>query len=132
MRGLGYRSVTVWAEKILQLLFFFIFSSSRSYYDEELINNTVFQNLLKANNKTFSQSLAVACVSRLNVYYESFYYTQVTESPQITPSTLMGTIGMRQNKIDDTFLRIELILFIFKKAANWACSLAYRFFPSLK
>jgi len=40
-----------------------------------------------------TQSSAANSVSMLNVYYESLYYTVVTESALITFSTLLGTIG---------------------------------------
>ena len=65
----------------------------RSYYQDELVNNSVLSSLYSANKKSLSLAAVSASISKINVFYQSFYYTHVSESPQITPSTLLGTIG---------------------------------------
>jgi len=44
-------------------------------------------------SQTLSQSTAQLTVAMLNVYYESMYYTAVSESPLMTISDLLGVIG---------------------------------------
>jgi len=49
--------------------------------------------LYSRNRANISQTSVHSSVSRLNVFYESYYCSHVSESAQILPSTLMGTIG---------------------------------------
>jgi hypothetical protein len=77
-----------------------------------LSKNSQLTSLFTDNKQQLSQVFAASSVSKLNVYYESFYYTQVTESAQITPSTLMGTIGLKQKSF---FFSLKINLYLYLK-----------------
>ena len=73
---------------------FNFFKFQRSYYDSHLSKYDVLKKAFSSNSKNISKTAVTSCVSKINVFYESFYYAHVSESPQITPSTLLGTIGL--------------------------------------
>jgi len=86
------------------------FSFKRVYFNDELSKNGQLKSLFSSNRLPLSQSFVASSVSRLSVYYESFYYTHVSENVQITPSNLMGTIG--SNKILCFSIKINLYLYL--------------------
>lgn len=58
----------------------------------ELINRDIDQNQTVVNYTNKYTELRDS-VTKLNVYYEELYYTQIEQSPAVTSWQLFGTIG---------------------------------------
>ncbi len=87
-------------------------------------------------SQTLSQSTTQLTVAMLNVYYESMYYTAVSESPLMTVSDLLGVIGeikifVINLREDPVFEDREVKFFVFKikrrstRTLHWNFSLVH-------
>lgn len=71
------------------------------WYGQILVNSSSFQDVLAANNlnqnnttdySTNFQELQRS-IAKVNVFYEDMLYTELSESPAISSSILLGKIG---------------------------------------
>ena len=59
--------------------------------------------MMSTHSKNMSKNLVEQSVAMVNVYYESLYYTIVSECPAITFSSLLGTVGNLWNLKKEMF-----------------------------
>ena len=71
----------------------------------------LLNKMMSTHSKNMSKNLVEQSVAMVNVYYESLYYTVVSECPAITFSSLLGTVGNLVN-LKEMFLKFKLLFLI--------------------